>query len=245
MKSFFENYGFVILSAIVIIILIGISTPIGTLVRENISHIVDSFGNKTSQRLDYAFRELQKGDVIEIAGKEFTIIEQTSTHQYKVLANYLINNENHVPFNPNGNNTYKNSEISKYLNNDVYNSLSDELKNAIVETTIQQMNYSDKEEVNNKWKLDEGYLKNTSKEKIFIPSWDEIIKIYGANRKSIKDFTLNTNWVSLRDAFFNGHYKNVLFIYNDGALYDHLSGHDGKIRPAMVLDLSKIEYTVK
>lgn len=77
MKSFFENYGFVILSAIVIIILIGISTPIGTLVRENISHIVDSFGNKTSQRLDYAFKELQKGDVIEIAGKEFTIIEQT------------------------------------------------------------------------------------------------------------------------------------------------------------------------
>lgn len=52
MKSFFEEYGFVILAAIVVILLIAMATPIGDLVKAQITGIVDSFANKTESKLN-------------------------------------------------------------------------------------------------------------------------------------------------------------------------------------------------
>lgn len=52
MKSFFEEYGFVILAAIVVILLIAMTTPIGSLVKNQITGIVDSFANKTNTKLN-------------------------------------------------------------------------------------------------------------------------------------------------------------------------------------------------
>ena len=52
MKSFFEEYGFVILAAIVVILLIAMCTPIGNLVKSQITGIVDSFANKTNTKLN-------------------------------------------------------------------------------------------------------------------------------------------------------------------------------------------------
>lgn len=158
MKSFFENYGFVILSAIVIIILIGISTPIGTLVRENISHIVDSFGNKTSQRLDYVMRELHPKDVITIAGRKLTIMENLGDDKYLVMAEVVKDTQkfnfcsgDNVDKKPNGDETgtcagkkankYKGSNIDKYLNNNYYEALPETIKNAIIEKEVIQYRY--------------------------------------------------------------------------------------------------------
>ena len=52
MKSFFEEYGFVILAAIVLILLIAMASPIGDLVKAQITGIVDSFANKTESKLN-------------------------------------------------------------------------------------------------------------------------------------------------------------------------------------------------
>lgn len=52
MKSFFEEYGFVILAAIVVILLIAMCTPIGNLVHTQINGIVDSFSSKTTAKLN-------------------------------------------------------------------------------------------------------------------------------------------------------------------------------------------------
>ena len=52
MKSFFEEYGFVILAAIVVILLIAMARPIGDLVKAQITGIVDSFANKTESKLN-------------------------------------------------------------------------------------------------------------------------------------------------------------------------------------------------
>ena len=52
MKSFFEEYGFVILAAIVVILLIAMASPIGDLVKAQITGIVDSFANKTESKLN-------------------------------------------------------------------------------------------------------------------------------------------------------------------------------------------------
>ena len=52
MKSFFEEYGFVILAAIVVTLLIAMASPIGDLVKAQITGIVDSFANKTESKLN-------------------------------------------------------------------------------------------------------------------------------------------------------------------------------------------------
>ena len=43
MKSFFEEYGFVILSAVVVIALIAMVTPVGTAIQNNLTSLVSSF----------------------------------------------------------------------------------------------------------------------------------------------------------------------------------------------------------
>lgn len=45
MKAFFEEYGFVALAAIVIIILIVMATPIGQAINTNLNALVGSFGS--------------------------------------------------------------------------------------------------------------------------------------------------------------------------------------------------------
>ena len=52
MNSFFEGYGYVILAAIAVIILIVMATPLGSLVKSQITNIVDSFGSKTQSKLN-------------------------------------------------------------------------------------------------------------------------------------------------------------------------------------------------
>lgn len=44
MKSFFEEYGFVALTAIAIIILIVMTTAVGDAIKQNLNSLVNSFG---------------------------------------------------------------------------------------------------------------------------------------------------------------------------------------------------------
>ena len=68
MKKFFEEYGFTILASIVVILLITMTTPIGTVVKNNISNVIDSFSDKTSQKLDATSKiNLYSKDVIKIS----------------------------------------------------------------------------------------------------------------------------------------------------------------------------------
>lgn len=50
MKSFFEEYGFVALTAIVIIILIVMATPVGDAIKANLNSLVNSFGSAVSNQ---------------------------------------------------------------------------------------------------------------------------------------------------------------------------------------------------
>lgn len=140
MKKFFEEYGFVILTAIVVILLIAMATPIGTLIRSNVSHIVESFGEKTTQKPDYAMREYQAKDVIEVAGKKLTIMENLGNDKYLVLAEYQSYNK--VFNTQEKGNVYENSTVDNYLSNNYYNNLPETIKNAIVEQNISQAEYN-------------------------------------------------------------------------------------------------------
>ena len=54
MKAFLEEYGFVILIAIVIILLIVMATPVGNSIKASILGLVDRFSNTATSKLDKA-----------------------------------------------------------------------------------------------------------------------------------------------------------------------------------------------
>ena len=51
MKSFLEEYGFAILAAIVVILLIAMCTPVGNLIRNQVMSVVESFAGRTESKL--------------------------------------------------------------------------------------------------------------------------------------------------------------------------------------------------
>ena len=51
MKAFFEEYGFIVLSAIVVLILIGMATPIGDVIEESAEGIVTSLTEAAESKI--------------------------------------------------------------------------------------------------------------------------------------------------------------------------------------------------
>ena len=168
-----------------------------------------------------------------IEGKEYTVIENVQGTQYKVLANELANNGGTMQFG--STNKYATSEITTYLDGEYYNNLPEKIKNAIVETEIQQKVISSYEYGENSpiWT---GKTKNAGIHKIFVPSWDEFIKAAGSSDSSTLEMFLNDKNIWLRDTFENSVFGIMFYGYlcNTSTLNYHC------VRPAFVLDISKV-----
>lgn len=78
MKSFLEEYGFVILIAVVVILLIVIATPVGSSIKSSILGLVDDFNSKTSAKIDKTDKEL----VATLKGSALTIESISETDKY-------------------------------------------------------------------------------------------------------------------------------------------------------------------
>ena len=78
MKTFLEEYGFVILIAIVIILLIVIATPIGNTIKASILGLTDSFGSKTVAKIDKTSKEVNT----TLKGSELAIESTSETDKY-------------------------------------------------------------------------------------------------------------------------------------------------------------------
>lgn len=81
MKSFLEEYGFVILIAIVIILLIVIATPIGNTIKASVLGLTDSFGSKTVAKIDKTSKEVNT----TLKGSELTIESTSETDKYVAI----------------------------------------------------------------------------------------------------------------------------------------------------------------
>lgn len=257
MKQFFEEYGGIALAILVVLVLIAILSPVGGKIKGSLKEVTKGFDDKMKNGMNSSgigfggssggggtkpeqTVNLTTGQKITIAGKEYTVIEQVEGDQYKVLANELA--DNGYPMEFGSNNNYATSTIAAYLDNDYYNDLSESVKNAIVETAIQQKVARNKKETNGSWVVtyNESQARDAGAHKVFLPSWEEVIKVYGSTSDKLKAYAPN-GWTWLRDAY-NSY---VLVVFNDGYLGYH--GHRGNdfVRPAFVLDLSKVEFTTK
>lgn len=176
---------------------------------------------------------LATGQKLTIANKEYTVIENVEGNQYKVLATETLQSRFDA-----SSNEYVNSEIATYLDNDYLDTLSESIRTAIVETSIQQTKLNTYKTFN---PTDWGEKTDAGKHKVFIPSWEEVTKIYGSTKEGLKAYSPN-GWTWLRDTYDS----YVLYVYDDGDLGNGSPDVSvGCVRPAFVIDLSSVEYNLK
>lgn len=172
------------------------------------------------------------GKVLTIEGQEYIVIENVQGNQYKVLANELASSDTKT-FGLT--NEYKTSKIATYLDNDYYNSLPENIKNAIIETPVQQ---KDLKAWGGNNPTDWDTPKDAGTHKVFLPSWDEITKAAKSTGPTTLQTFLNSKYVWLRDTC--GIF--MLYVGSNGGLYNNSPYDNVYARPAFVLDLSKVKY---
>lgn len=176
------------------------------------------------------------GKVLTIESKEYTVIEHVQGNQYKVLANELANGDDTMQFG--STNEYATSEIATYLDNDYYNGLDPKIKNAIVETSIQQRVSSTGYDQGKNSPTWTGETKDAGTHKVFIPSWEELTKAAGGITPTILQTFLNSKYLWLRDTC--GSF--MLYVGVNGYLSNDYPYNICYVRPAFVIDLSKVKY---
>lgn len=195
------------------------------------------------------------GTVLNIDGIEYMTVERKESGKYLVMTTRNIENRFFQSTNREDmecQNVYEGSEIDVYLENEWYNNLSSAMKVSIQSNNIKQVSYIQTFD-NSNIKDETGYTGepyNTISRHVFLPSVEEIGCITDLkNPDKVKAF-LNEDNIWTRDSskgYQYGHfYSNYgsMFYGNSGSLdYNYVYEKSG-IRPAFVIDLSKIDYTV-
>ena len=98
--------------------------------------------------------------------------------------------------------------------------------------------------------IDWDTSKDAGTHKVFIPSYKEIVKgASGYDTETLNSFIVNnkTNRIGfvLMDRTFNENSSLTLFTNDNGPIKTLPTDYKFPIRPALVLELSKVNYTVK
>lgn len=188
------------------------------------------------------------GTVLNIEGTEYTVIEQKENSKYLVMMNKSIGKKSFQSTSRSDGqnmNTYEESEIDNYLENEWYNSLSSTMKTAIQTTNIKQASYADWKNPDSKQETGyNGQVYNTISRHIFLPSLSEIGEVVDLkNSNKMKAFLHGVD-IWIRDSCQYSDRK-AGWLYADGGSLNFYYVFDyGYVRPAFVIDLSKIDYTV-
>ena len=169
MKKFLEEYGWTIMLAIVVILMISITSPLGTSIKGSITNIVNGFGAKANferidntgsvsddsgEQLDLTNINIAgvvgdfstKGNLVTINDTQYRVLEVNGT-QVKVLSTESIRTSSFNTSNITvsfGNHTglkYADSALDHSMIT-FYNNLPSTIKKAIVPQTIYQSMYS-------------------------------------------------------------------------------------------------------
>lgn len=211
-----------------------------------------SVGDKNGGTTSGTAESYSAGDTLDIEGTKYLVLEEQENNQALVMTASGIGNKKFQAFissydrRPDGqyNNTYEGSEIDNYLENDWYNSLSSTMKTAIQSTNIKQASYSDDSP---DAKQEYGYnaqAYNAISRHVFLPSISEIGKI--VDLKSSDKIKAFLNGVSIwtRDSYQSYAYFVELLSADYGYLLRYIVNDIGGVRPAFIIDLSQVNYSV-
>lgn len=250
MKGFLEEYGLIIVVVAVILLMLlfgksGYAKSIQDAILGSANHIVETGENITKS--DKKEVNVTAGDILDIKGKGYIVLEKQGNSQALVVtADSIVNR----PFQPSSRsdgqnqNTYEGSEIDNYLENDWYNSLSSTMKAAIQTASIKQASYSTGNDPDSKQETGpNGQVYNTISRHAFLPSVDEIGKVVDLkNPDKVKAF-LNGTSIWTRDNYQGLANRAESLNSGNGSLNFRNVDSTYGVRPAFVIDLSKIDYT--
>lgn len=191
------------------------------------------------------------GTVLNIEGSDYIVMSRTDDDKYLVIRKDSIGDrafQSSTRIDGQNRNTYEDSEIDNYLENDWYNSLSTSMKVAIDPTDIKQSSYSNFNDFNSKQET--GYndqIYNIIKRHVFLPSVNEIENVVDLNKSfSIYGFVGHNKNIWTRDSIQNSNEKIEAFYgnYRVSGATTYKSNAKAGVRPTFVIDLSKVDYTV-
>ena len=194
------------------------------------------------------------GDTLDIEGSKYVVLEQKENNQALVMTADSIGDrafqsefDRGSGLRPNGQNasTYEGSEIDNYLENEWYNSLSSTMKAAIQTINIKQASYlvyygpDTKQETG-----PNGQIYNTISRHVFLPSVSEIGKAVDLKIRDKVIAFLNGTPIWARDSALGDAYNAVYLGAVDGRLHGYYVNYTFGVRPAFVVDLSQVNYSV-
>lgn len=207
-----------------------------------------SVGDKNGGTTSGTAESYSAGDTLDIEGTKYVVLEQKENNQALVMtASSVVYKEFQSDDRSDGQNqnTYEGSEIDNYLENDWYNSLSSTMKAAIQTTNIKQASYATYNDPDSKQETGyNGQVYNTISRHVFLPGADEIGKVVDLkNPDKVKAF-LNHTSIWTRDSLHSNDVSAEFLTTEHGSLFDVVVYGACHVRPAFVVDLSQVNYSV-
>lgn len=203
-------------------------------------------------------KTLQSGTIVRIEGKEYIVLEQKEDDKYLVMAaknvaekvfqdhcTYRVKIETQLRTDGQPSNLYEGSRIDKYLERFWYSRLSPEMKAAIQETAIQQKAFDSRFIEQN------DITSRIIVRHVFLPGLDEIMNATSLkDKEKFRKFINNEN-IWTRDAYVWELYscrvkgQQVLYLNSHkGDIFACAVQFKNGVRPAFVIDISKVDYTI-
>lgn len=205
-----------------------------------------SVGDKNGGTTSGTVESYSAGDTLDIEGAKYVVLEQKENNQALIMTASSIGNKAFQLGYRQDNqslNTYEGSEMDNYLENDWYKKLSSTMKTAIQPTNIKQVSYATADDPDSKQETaPNGQAYNTISRHAFLPSVSEIGKAVDLkNPDKVKAF-LNGTDIWTRDSI-QGSGMEYLDAVN-GSLNSYYVNLMCDVRPAFVVDLSQVNYSV-
>lgn len=247
MKGFLQEYGVIMVVVAVVLGMLtfgkmGYAKNIQDAILGSADHIVE-----TGQNIARKIVDVKPGDVLDIEGTKYVVLEQKENSQALLMTANSIGDrafQSKARADKQNMSTYEGSEIDNYLENEWYNSLSSAMKKAIQATNIKQasyLTYDDHESMQETGP--NGQVYNTISRHAFLPSVSEIRKTVDLkNPDKIKAF-LNRISIWTRDSYQGFANFGEILDAHEGSLHLATLDLNGGIRPAFVIDLSQVDYT--
>lgn len=246
MKRFLQEYGVIMVVVAVVLGMLtfgktGYAKGIQDAILGSANHIVETGENIVP-------KQVKASDTIDIEGTKYIVLEERENNQALVMtASIICSKEFQSTARADGQNqnTYEGSEIDNYLENNWYKGLSAKMRNAIQPTSIKQASYATYNDPDSKQETGfKGQVYNAISRHAFLPSVSEIGKVVDLkNPDKVKVF-LNGDYLWTRDSY-QGHARSAEYLSAySGNLHNFYVINTGDVRPAFVIDLSKVDYTV-
>lgn len=216
------------------------------------AEVAGQYNGRVIYNASVGMEPLKGGTTLDIEENKYVVLEERENSQALVMTASSIGkrafqkNCGRYPsyLRPDGqiNNTYEGSEIDNYLENNWYNSLSQTMKVAIQATNIKQASYK----VSNDPDSKQETRYNTISRHAFLPSVSEIGKAVDLkNSDKVKTFLNGTSIWTRDNCYDSGILAEVLdSYYGDMGSTDVDSSFAFGVRPAFVIDLSQVNYSV-